>query len=172
MVGILTGIFTAIKIAQCGEKELFEAFNLTYTLKDLENFSSNFFGRFFSCELVVVILLGFSFTPYLYFFGFCLLAYRSFLISINSVMIIITFSISGILKILLIILPCQLLMIFAMIGYFVYSCSSFKINKYLKCKKLSPVLLPFLIVSLVLIICNILETLLLFIFKSNVILVI
>lgn len=172
LVGLLTGIFTAVKIFNLGEEEIFESFNITYQLEDLENFSSNFFGRLLSYEIVLILLFIFSLNPALYIFGWCLLAYRAFLITINCVMIILIFSFNGIIKSLLIILPCQILMLAVLMLFFCYMCKRMKINKFLKCGKFSNILFPILLASLCLSLINLLETLLLLIFRSSVILVI
>ena len=171
-IAILTGIFTAIKIFGLDEEEIFESFNLTYQLDDLEKFSANFFSRLLSYELVIVLLTIFALHPALYIFGWCLLAYRSFLISINCTMIILLFSFNGIIKALLILLPCQLLMLIIMMAYFCFVCYQIKDCKYQKRRKFLGILYPFLLASLVLTIINLFETTLLFIFRSNVILVI
>ncbi len=171
-VGLLTGIFTAIKLYNIGDSDVFEDFNLTYQLEDLEKFAQNFFGRLLSYEIVMVLLFVFSLNPFLYIFGWCLLAYRAFLISINCLMIILVFSFNGIIKSLLIILPCQLIMLVVLMTFFVFMCRQIRINNYLKCKKYSNILYPFLIATLALTIINLVETFLLFIFRSNIILVI
>ena len=172
LVGLLTGILTAIKIFGIDEEEIFESFNLTYQLDDLENFSANFFGRLLSYELVLIILAIFSLHPSLYVFGWCLLAYRTFLIAVNCTMILLWFSFNGVIKALLILLPCQLLMLAVMIAFFCYVSYQMKNCKYLKRSRLKSILYPFVIASLLLTIINLLETTLLFIFRSNVILVI
>ena len=170
LIGLFTGLFTAIKINRMGDTSVFESFNLTYQLSDLENFASNFFTRLLSYELVLLLLLLFSLTPFLNVFGWCLIAYRSFLVSINCVMIVFVFSFNGIIKSLLIIFPCQLIMLVIMILFFSFLTGQIKNNKQSGCK--TSMLLPFLICSILLTIVNILETLLLFLFRSNVILVI
>lgn len=172
LIGLLTGIFTGVKIFNLDDTDIFESFNLTYQLSDLENFASNFFGRLLSYELVLLLLFVFALHPALYIFGWCLIAYRAFLVSINCVMIILCFSFNGIIKALLIILPCQLLMLIVLIAFFCFMCRQIKVNRFLKCKKFTNILIPFALASLVLSVINLLETLLLFIFRSNVILVI
>ncbi len=172
LIGILTGVFTAIKIFNSGDIEIFESFNLTYQLSDLENFSSNFFSRLLSYELVLALLFVFALNPFLYLFGWCLIAYRSFLVSINCVMIVLLFSFNGIIKGILIILPCQLLMLIVMILYFSFVSKLINNDKCFKNKNTKTVVLTFIISSIVLTAINLLETLLLFLFRSSVILVI
>ena len=172
VVGILTGIFTAIKIFDLDEEEIFESFNLTYQLDDLEKFSANFFARLLSYELVLILLTIFALHPAMFIFGWCLLAYRAFLVSINCMMIILCFSFNGIIKSLLILFPCQILMLLLMLAYFCYVCYKVKDCKYQKRKKYSGLLYWLFLVSLALTIINLFETTLLFIFRSNVILVI
>lgn len=171
-IGLLTGIFTAAKIFKLDDKDMFESFNLTYKLSDLENFSSNFFSRLISYELVNVLLLIFSIFPMLNIFGWCLLAYRCFLISMNCVMIILFFSFNGIIKSLLIILPCQIIMIIVLMTFFCFMCDYFKKSKHYKSRNIKKILTPLFVAFVLLTIINCIETLLLFIFRSNVILVI
>lgn len=171
-IGLLTGIFTALKIYKLDDSDIFESFNLTYQLSDLEKFSSNFFNRLLSYELVSILLLIFSIHPALNLFGWCLLAYRCFLVAINCVTIILLFSFNGIIKSLLIILPCQIIMIAVLLLFFCYMCKHFRDAKYCKSKGIKSVWLPLLVAFGFLTIANLLETFLLFIFRSNVILVI
>lgn len=172
LVGLLTGILTAIKIFGVDEEEIFESFNLTYQLDDLEKFSANFFGRLLSYTLVIILLSIFALHPAMYVFGWCLLAYRTFLVAVNCMMILLWFSFNGVIKALLILLPCQLLMLAVMIAFFCYVSYQMKNCKYLKKNRIKSILYPFLISFLLLTIINLIETTLLFIFRSNVILVI
>lgn len=172
LIGILTGIFTAVKISGTDDLDLFEAFNLTKSLSEFENFSNNFFSRLFSYEVVLVLLLIFAQHPAVNVFGYCLITYRGFLIAINCTMLIIVFSFSGILKSLLIILPCQLLMLAVMAIYFCFACNQTRTRKvYCKNKK-QGIVLQFVIATVALSLVNLVETILLFVFKSSVILVV
>lgn len=172
LCGLLTGIFTAIKLNNLNDTDIFESFNLTYQITDFENFSQNFFSRLLSYFAVVLILTVLSLHSLLYVFADCLLAYRTFLIMVNCVMIILWFSFGGIIKSILVILPCQILMILIMIIYFCYVSSVLKQNSYCKGKKFSNIVVPLLLCLLALTIVNLIETILLFILRSNVILVI
>ena len=172
LIGLFTGVFTAIKVFNMGELDIFESFNLTYKLSDLENFSSNFFNRLLSYELVILLLFVFSLHPLLYLFGWCLIAYRAFLVSINCVMIVLIFSFNGIIKGVLIIFPCQLVMLAIMIVYFCFMSKQINDEKVLKHKGYSNIIFTILLASICLTVVNLVETLLLFLFRSNVILVI
>ncbi len=172
LVGILTGIFTAVKLQSAGDNDILDSFNVIYKLEDFENFSANFFARLLSYLLVSLLLLVFSLNSFLSIFGWCLLAYRSFLISLNCVSFIFIFSFNGILKSVLIIFPCQLLMIIALMLFFCYMSNIFCKNKKYGCNKGSSIIMPILVCNIILTILNLIETLLLFIFRSNVILVI
>lgn len=172
LIGILTGIFTAVKLQSAGDTDILESFNVIYKIEDFENFSANFFSRLLSYLLVSVLLLVFSLNQFLSLFGWCLLAYRSFLISLNCVSFIFIFSFNGILKSILIIFPCQLLMIITLMIFFSYMCNVFYQNKKFGCGKRNNTITPILICNIILTVLNLVETLLLFIFRSNVILVI
>lgn len=172
LVGLFTGIFTAFKLQSLGDEDILESFNVVYKIEDFENFSLNFFSRLLSYTLVLVLLFVFTFHPFLQVFGYLLVAYRSFLVTLNCVSFILIFSFSGIIKSILIIFPCQLLMILALIVFFCYLCDKIKENKLYACNKLQTIILPILICLIILSLLNLVETFLLFIFRSNVILVI
>ena len=172
LVGLLTGIFTAVKLQSLDNEDILESFNVVYKIEDFENFSLNFFSRLLSYTLVLILLFVFSLNQFLQMFGCFLIAYRSFLIALNCVSFILLFSFSGIIKSILIIFPCQLLMIFTLIIFFCYICNIIKENKCYRYNKFQKIIMPILICAFVLTILNIVETFLLFIFRSNVILVI
>ena len=171
-IGLLTGVFTAVKIFKLNDTDVFESFNLTYQLSDLENFSSNFFNRLISYEVVNILLLIFSILPIMHIFGWCLIAYRSFLVSMNCVMIVMLFSFNGIIKSILIIFPCQILMLVVLMLFFCYMSDYFKKSAVCKTKSVKGLINPLITSFIFLTLINSIETFLLFIFRSSVILVI
>lgn len=171
-IALLTGIFTAVKIFNASDTSLYKIFNITHSLSELESFTSRFFPRLFSGLLVLVMITGFAQVTFLNIFGYCVITYRAFLISLNSVMLILMLSISGVVKSIIIILPCQLIMICIFVLYFTFACGDAKDKKYCKNTGIKRIIPPFLIATLALFIVNLLETILLFVFKSTVILVI
>ena len=171
-VGLLTGIFTAVKLHSIGDEDILESFNVIFKIEDFENFSANFFARLLSYVLVTILLFLFSCNSFLQIFGWCLIAYRSFLITLNCVSFIFIFSFNGIIKSVLIIFPCQLLMTLTLIIFFCFMCNVMRRNKVYYCNKFNSIITPLLITILVLTTLNLIETFLLFIFRSNVILVI
>lgn len=172
ILGILTGVFTAIKMYNSDASELFDAFNITNSVEEIEKFNENFFGRMLSYEIVSLLLFVFAQASVLSVFGYCLITYRAFLVSINCVMLVVVYSFGGILKSILIIFPCQLLILVIMSLYFCYNTFLAYDRKKYKNIKIKDCLYPFVSVSILLTIVNIIETLLLFVFKSNIILVI
>ncbi|MBQ3494935.1 MAG: hypothetical protein IJA69_05915 [Clostridia bacterium] len=172
LLGLLTGIFTAIKNSSVDVGDFIDAFGLSDSIGEIEKFSENFFGRLFSCELVAVLLLLFSQLKALNVFGYCMVAYRAFLVAINCVVLIFIYSFGGILKSLLIIFPCQLLMLVILAVYFCFSCHNSFERRCYGDRGLKKVVMPFVWVSVALCLVNLVETMLLFLFKSSVILVI
>lgn len=172
ILGVLTGIFTAIKMNANDATELFEAFNITNSISDIEKFNENFFGRMFSYTIVTLLLFAFSQSSILNIFSYCLITYRAFLISINCVMLIIVYSFGGILKSIIIIFPCQLIMLCLLCLYFCFAYSKTCERKKYKNLRTKDYFYPIIITIVALSVVNLVETLLLFVFKSSVILVI
>ena len=172
ILGMFTGIFTAIKMYNSEVTELFEAFNITDSIEKIEALNENFFARMLSYEIVLFLLFIFSQSQFISTFGYCLITYRMFLVSINCVVLVIVYTFGGILKSLLIIFPCQILMLIILCLYFCYNNYTTCHRKKYKIIKITDCIYPFVIASLLLTLLNIIESLLLFVFKSNVILVI
>lgn len=171
IIAIFTGIFIAIKFNNaCSLSKLQEI--------DLDNFyvgftgsSSAFFSRTLSLTINVVILFGLSFVPFLLPLAEVLLIYRGYLFGLNFALIFLIYGLGGSLTAIIVILPCQLLTLYILILFFLIIS---KMNS--NCKKFGGSecnRFGFLIVVLViLLIINLIETLLLFFLKGTVIMVI
>ncbi len=133
------------------------------------------FGAFFSRTLSIVVVMGVSFacslTVWTMPLAVILLGFRGYLLGFNIAALCAGFGMSGLLNAILIVIPCQLCMLAALI---LFLCFSTKTSIY--CKKFGnggrsrwKTILCFF---LVLVILNLIETLLLLTFSAKVILVI
>ena len=168
---LLTGVFTALKISDI-EKALkstefsFEAI----TNGNIYDFSF-FIKRYLSILFVMFLLFIFSLNKFISIFGFVLIGYRAFLITLNCTLIIRYVGIGGIINAIVIILPCQILYLLLMSLFFIILCLIQKEKKmcgkanpnYSKCALLT-ILASFIV--------NVLELFLLIMFKATTILII
>lgn len=133
------------------------------------------FGAFFSRTLSIVVVMGVSFacslTVWTTPLAVILLGFRGYLLGFNIAALCAGFGMSGLLDAILIVIPCQLCMLIALVMFLCFTTKA-SIN----CKKFGcgggnrwRTTLCFFIVLLIL---NLIETLLLLIFSAKVILVI
>ena len=170
-IGILTGVFTAINYCNGATLINFNDFSLCQYLSGNLGSLNLFFSRFLSFSVILIITTITSFSVYLIPINFFLLAYRGYLLSLNVAIMVIMYGIGGIITGLVIILPCHLLNLF-LIGIFMCCAMRKAIHKkkFGVCKEKNWD--KFIILLICLLIINIIETLLLALFSSKVILVI
>lgn len=170
LVGILTGVFTAINYCNGATLANFSNFSLNkFLLGELATLEL-FFNRLLSYTAVVVIVSLTTFSVYLSPISFFLVAYRGYLLSLNVSIMVILYGIGGILAGIFVVLPCQLL---SLIIISLYSCFVFKRAQNKKCYGATYKLLPkFFITIFALTLVNLVETLLLAVFSTRVIFVI
>lgn len=169
-LGIFTGLFTAIRYAQGASLIAFNDFSISRYLSGELGTWSLFFSRIFSSTVVILIISISSLSIFLMPLSFIVIGYRSYLIGLNCSLIIILNGLSGIISCLLIILPCQLAGLLALSIFSSYSCKKSCMKKrYGNCnfKLWNKLLIIFLLLILI---CAI-ETLLLYLFSSKIILV-
>lgn len=169
LIGLLTGIFTAIKYANGASLINFNDFSLSQYLAGELGSKDLFFSRLISSTVITVIICLNSFSIYLIPISFLLITYKAYLISLNCSLIIIVNGLGGIVTCLLIIFPCQIIGLLILALFCAISCKRAIVKrKYgTSCKILD----KFLIVYFLLIILNIIETILLYFFSSRIILV-
>ena len=168
LLGLLTGIFTAIKYSRGASLIAFDDFSLAQYLAGDLGTSDLFFSRLFSSTIFTLIVCFCSCTIFLLPVNFILLTYRSYLVSLNCSLIIIVNGFSGLFS-MLIILPCQIISLLIITLFCSYSCKRAVLKKKYgrSCKIWDKLILTFI----ALLIVNGLETLLLYLFSSKVILV-
>lgn len=171
LVAICTGVFIAVRSSNnyslCNLREI-----------SLENFYTGFaasasaFGaRCFSLCVNVVILTCLSFSPFLFPLAQVLFIYRGYLFGLNFALIFIFYGIGSMFTAVIIILPCQLFTIFALVVFYIIldrlNCNCKKYGGT-ECNRILYVLIGLLILILI----NLVETLLLCVLNGKVILVI
>ncbi|MEG1752005.1 MAG: hypothetical protein RR140_00780 [Clostridia bacterium] len=167
--GLLTGILTATRI-----DDISLIYNNNQLLKfingDVHTFA-HFFDRILSCGVIVLIVIGTTFVPYISFIGLTTIAFRAYLLGLNCVLIFLKLGFGGIVTSVLIILPLQLCMIMLMCFAFCFFKKKFyQKRKFGTCCPPNTLTTFALFMLALAIICAI-ECLLLFIFQCNVIIV-
>ena len=119
----------------------------------------------------MALCILFSTKKWLSIFGYILICYRAFLLALNCTFIIIILGFSGTINSILIILPCQLLILIVISAVFIISLNSFK-NKE-QCGKLNDSYFKSVLIGIILLFTiNIIEAILLTTFKSTTLLII
>ena len=166
IVALLTGVFTAIKMYRISSNVSFEDFSfITLYNGSIYDFSV-FVKRFLSALIVVGIILLSSINKYLNIIGCAVICYRAFLLSLNCAFIVMLLGLGGALNAILIIFPCNIICILLMLVLFilcVFGCKGD--DKSVKFKYSTLIMVCILIL-------NIVEWLLLIIFKPTTILII
>src|SRR5574344_1652752 len=120
VIGLFTGIFAAIKYSQGCTLIDFNEFSLSSYLNGDLGTSDLFYSRLFSTTVVSLIIFVCSFSIYLVPINFFVLIYRAYLLSLNATIIIIFNGLGGIICCLLII-PLQLISLFLILMFCVFS---------------------------------------------------
>lgn len=128
-----------------------------------------FFSRTFSITVITGFVFVFSLNKWIFPLGVAVIGFRGYLLGFNISALCSCFGLSGVLDAVLIVLPCQLFMLFVFILLFCFLTKARALCYGYGRGSLARMVGLF---WLVLIALNILETLLLFIFSSSVILVI
>lgn len=169
ILSLCIGVFLAIRVNNAGEIENigdygFAGFSLTSTSS-----LSTFFTRLLSLVIFSIFLMLFSLSPILYTLAGVVIAYRSYLVGLNITVIIICNGLAGIFTTIFIIFPCQLVLMILLACFFaMYSKQCVYKRKTGQGEKLKVMLIFLGLILLV----DIVESLLLLVFSSPVILVV
>ncbi len=170
LIAISTGVFVAIKSKGsdlCNLQEI----SLSDFYSGFVASASAFGARCFSLVVNVLILVALSFSPYLFPLSILLFVYRAYLFGLNFALIFIFYGIGSAFTAVVIILPCQLLMIFVLLMFYLIlermNCNCKKFGGS-DCNRLMFILMSFLLLLLI----NLAETILLLLLSGRVILVI
>ncbi len=93
------------------------------------NVGSLFFARLFSVMGLCVMLWLSCLRPYLGLFSVALLIYRSFMLGVTSVILIILFNVSGFINVLLIIVPCYISSLCLLAVFYVICLNHCRVSK-------------------------------------------
>lgn len=172
ILGVLTGVFTAVKYLNGSELFNFNDYGISQFANGNIATTQLFFKRMLSYCCFLLILLVCSLAVFLFPIGCFVIIYRSYLLGLNITILVVCYGLGGILTGIIIILPIQLCMIiFACLFYCMVRNRCLIKKKYGKAIGLNSILL-FLIFVVLLSILNILETILLILFSGQVILII
>lgn len=171
LIGILTGVFTAINYCNGATLVSFSNFSLNKFLSGQLGTLELFFSRFVSNLCVVGIVTVTSISVYIIPINFFLIAYRGYLLSLNVSIMVILYGVGGILTGLLVVLPCQLIALF-IIGVYICISNSRAYSKKCYGTPQGKLFSKLIIVLIALALIDLIETLLLLLFSSRVILVI
>ena len=171
LVAIFTGVFVAIKANSNFNLGCLQEINVGDFYSGFVASSSAFLTRCLSLFVNVLILSLLSLTPFLFPLAEILFVYRGYLFGLNFALLFIFYGFGGMFTAIVVVLPCQLATIFALIlFYLIFSKECFNSHKFGHCDFNK---FLFIILALVILLAlNLVETLLLFLLNGKVILVI
>lgn len=171
VLALLTGIFTAVKLTDLEKALKYAEFSFE-ALMDGSIYKFSFFmKRFGSILIVLALLIVFSLTKFLRPFGYILIGYRAFLLSLNITLIIMHMGMGGTINAVIIILPCQIIELLLMSLFFVVLIHMLKEKE--QCGKINNEFFKHLLILIaVSFLVNVIELILLLIFKATTILII
>ena len=171
LIAISTGIFIAIKNSHsCNLGQLKEICLVDFA-SGFAASSSAFFSRCFSLLVNIAILLVLTLSPHLFFLAEILFVYRGYLFGLNFALIFIFYGLGGVVTGIVVVLPCQLLILFAMIMFYIVFQRINQNRKKFGCYECNRLLFVIGFVVLLLLV-NLAETLLLCLLNGRVIMVI
>lgn len=169
LIALLTGIIVAARTHTA-----FASID-NYGIIDVKTgtLTTTFFTRFFSMLFIGLILLGCSFSVYLFPIGVIFIAYRAYLLGLNICLMIVHYGFSGVIVTIIVAFPCQLITLALMCLFFILMSKTIKDFKCFGGCRVPKQRMKIIICGLLclLIIC-IFESLLLLLFSAKVILVI
>lgn len=171
VISLLTGLFTGIKLFTYESDLNVEDFSFgsltdgsIYTLRV-------FILRYLSMLFLLLLMFALSMSLFTSIFSYVLIAYRSFLLSLNCTLLIVFVGMSGVINGIIIILPCQILNIALLVLMFILCRDVFKEKK--KCGFLDRTKFKnFWYIFILALIINVIEVVLLLLFKATTILII
>lgn len=170
-ISIFVGVFLGIKNNNCFNLANLHEINIGDFYSGVVASSSAFASRCVSLLVNLAILTAISFAPFLFPLAQVLFCFRGYLFGLNITLVFIFYGIGSMVTAVVVIIPCQILSLLVLVGYYLILT---KINS--NCKKFGCCecnRLLFIVVGIALCLAlNLIETLLLFILNGKVILVI
>lgn len=168
LIGLLTGIFVAIKSGIT--LETISDFNLSIKHCENEFYLADFWTRFSSVLINMLILLVASLYVLLIPIGCVIIIYRSYLIGFNCTLIIALFGFSGAITSILVLFPLQIIISAFLILFFILNIKMSEQKKKYGIAKSGRFKISFLFIILFLVLI-IIESILLYLFNATTILV-
>lgn len=156
IIGLAIGVFVAIRLNNAGDLES----ACDYGFVETNLTASGIVWRLISSLVFMLLIALLSLNIFLYPIAVIILMYKAYLIGLNIVIILITKGLTGLFLSLLIILPCQLLLMIVLSCFFCIFSTNFK-NCGGNNLKIIAVCLLFLVII------GVLESLLLLLFGAN-----
>lgn len=171
LTAISTGVFVAVKCHNNFQLGKLQEINLENFYTGVTASSRAFVARSFSLVLNVAILTMLAFHSALFPLAEILFIYRSYLFGLNFALIFIFYGIGSMFTAVIIILPCQMITIFALVMYYLVlqriNCNCKKFGGT-ECNRLVYIFLGIMVMLLI----NLAETLLLCLLSGKIILII
>ena len=171
IVAIVFGVVVAVKADFADTFKALQEINIKGFQDGFVASTSAFFARALSLIFNVILLFGFSFSPFLMIFAEVLLCYRGYLFGLNFALIFVFYGLGSMITAIVVILPCQILTLLALILFY---CVVSKVNS--NCKKYGSSdcnrATLFVLALIVVLLLDLVETLLLFLLNGKVIMVI
>lgn len=175
LVAILTGVFTAIKNVDNYSAVWFDNYNIMQFYKSKMGTWDLFFSRLGSYLICLVVMLVCSLNVFLSPLSIAVLLIRGYLVGLNACFMFLLFGFNGIITTIIVIIPCQLASLVLLMTFLSLMLIRAKNKrKYgISCMGGEKGRLSLFGIYLVLFIAiNIVETLLLYLFSSKLILVV
>ena len=170
-LSVFTGILTAVKLTDLEKILKYAEFSFEALMEGGIYKFSFLLRRMLSVVLVMALLWLFSVNKFLRLFGFLLIGYRGFLLSLNVTLIVMHLGVGGIINGIVIIFPCQLIQLLILCVMFLMLIVMYKQKQ--KMGKINQTFIKNIIWIIILsaLVCFI-EWLILLIFKATTILII
>lgn len=173
LVGFFTGVFTGAKAGGASFSVPFNTVSLNAFLRGELGTFSLFWQRFLSAQFIFVVTSCTFFTPWFSVLGAAVICYRAFLLGLNITIMIVVFKTMGTITAVVFVFPFQLSLLVLQCSLLIIAIHNAKRKRlpfHIHQKRYAlKMLFGFTMASLA--IC-IIETLLLFLFSSQVVLVI
>lgn len=111
VLGLLTGLFTAFRFADGVTSDHITDVILVDYLKNNSSWFAMLMSRLFSYLCVVVLITMFCLNKWSAILSVLVLIYKSYLVGLNSAILIILFSVSGAINVFVVYLPCNLIVL-------------------------------------------------------------
>ena len=171
VAGIVFGVVIATKADLNDALKTLQDISIKNFQNGIVGSAGEFFARFFSLLFNVFLLVLFSFSSYMFPLAEILFAYRGYLFGVNFALIFVFYGFGSAITAIAVILPVQLIIMFVLIMFYLILLKMNSDNKRFGCSEGNRFVFVILVVILLLFL-DLVETLLLLLLNGRVILVI